>query len=65
MYTRKGLDRRLATTIISNTEHSHPDWAVQLHAQGVANLTAIARGYPFSWLPQDHILNWIRRLENA
>ena len=33
------------------------------HEQGVATAQCALRGYPFSWLPREHVLNWIRKLE--
>lgn len=49
--------------IIDMAMSQHPDWAHQIHLQGIATVEAILRERPFSWLPRGDILNWIRSLE--
>lgn len=57
-------DRADHRTIAVN-RMTHPAWNSQLREQEEATVRCILRRYPFSWLPKEHILNWIRSLESV
>jgi hypothetical protein len=44
---------------------AHPDWADMMRQQFGATMTAALRNYPYSYLPERSIMNWIMRLDES
>jgi hypothetical protein len=48
---------------IDRAIHKRPEWALMMMADAEASMRATLSGRPYSNLPRESILNWIRSLE--
>lgn len=49
-------------TKINSARRDHPEWWQMVQQDMSATMHAALRGWPYSHLPREHILNWIDSL---
>lgn len=48
---------------IDNARKAHPGWNAQIREQQRETMVAVLYNRPFSWLPTESVLKWIRSFD--